>query len=261
MAIELIRANNPGHMTLSGTNTYLLTHGEQVLVVDPGPQLADHEQAIAAGVAGAEVVGVLLTHHHHDHSESAATWAGRWQVPIYGQVNNPFITQELTHRQESVADLPLQVLHTPGHTHDSLSLVFEEQLLTGDTVLGKGTSIIVHPDGQLGDYFDSLNLLTAVVAEHNIRQVWPGHGPTHHDAAGLLAMYTEHRQQRLDQIRAAVRNLDTAGFVPDQTETVTELAATVVASVYTDIPPVLRPAATASVMAQLAYLADQGELG
>lgn len=261
MSILQIRANNPGHMTLTGTNTYVLARGGHSLVVDPGPQLTAHEQAIAAGVAGSQVVGVLLTHHHHDHSESAASWADRWQVPVYGHAENPFISHALRHEQESIADLQISVLHTPGHTSDSLSLVFEDQLLTGDTVLGEGTSIIVHPDGQLGEYLASLTRLRQVVAEHNVHQLWPGHGPAQQDAAGLLAMYAEHRQQRLQQIRAAVRNLDTAGFVPDQTETVTELAATVVASVYTDIPPVLRPAATASVMAQLAYLADQGELG
>ena len=156
-----------------------------------------------------------------------------------------------------VGDVVLRVVGTPGHTSDSLSFLLEQPgarpgLLTGDTVLGRGTTVVAHPDGRLGPYLDSLHRLLALVEgleEHGSGEgaaVLPGHGPALDDAAAALRGYLAHRGQRLEQVRAAVA----AG---DRT------AQQVVERVYADVDRVLWPAATLSVRAQLEHLRETGE--
>jgi glyoxylase-like metal-dependent hydrolase (beta-lactamase superfamily II) len=142
----------------------------------------------------------------------------------------------------------LRVVATPGHTSDSCSLLVEgpdgaRWLLSGDTVLGRGTSVIASPDGHLGDYLRSLERLAALVAEHRVREILPGHGPRVADPAERLAGYQRHRFERLAQVRAALA----AG---DRT------AEQVVARVYADVDRAVWPAALQSVRAQLLYLAE-----
>ena len=102
---------------------------------------------------------------------------------------------------------------TPGHTSDSTSLLVSgptgRWLLTGDMVLGRGTTVITHPDGDLGAYLSSLEVLLTLVREHEVTAILPGHGPVVTDPEGVLTFYREHRQQRLDQVRAALRQGDT----------------------------------------------------
>ena len=141
------------------------------------------------------------------------------------------------------AGVTLRVVVTPGHTADSLTFLLEEDraLLTGDTVLGRGTTVVAHPDGRLQDYLRSLrrlrDLSEAVGAEH----VLPGHGPALRDPADLLDAYLQHRRARLDQVRQALA----AGA---------ETAEEVVAEVYAEVPRSAWPAALLSVRAQLDYL-------
>jgi glyoxylase-like metal-dependent hydrolase (beta-lactamase superfamily II) len=242
---ECVLAPNANLMTLDGTNTWILRSGEQSIVVDPGPLDEGHLDRVAA--AGLDVREVLLTHHHADHSEAAREFAERVGCGV--RALDPAYrlgTEGLTEGDVvAVGDLEVHVVATPGHTADSLSFVVpsERAVLTGDTVLGRGTTVVAHPDGQLGAYLSSLDRLHALAEAQEITTVWPGHGPVLTDALAALDYYIAHRHQRLDQIRAALSVLG-ADASPRQ----------VVEHVYTDVDPVLWGAAELSVRAQLAYL-------
>lgn len=239
-----VLAPNPSPMTLEGTNTWILRTGdESSVVIDPGPLLEDHLRAVLDAAGRVDLV--LLTHGHADHAEGAREFAAMASCAV--RALDP------AHRlgEEGLADgdvveigsLRVDVLGTPGHTSDSLSFWLPEEasLLTGDTVLGRGTSVVAHPDGSLGAYLGSLHRLHALAAEAGVRTVLPGHGPVIADALGVLDFYLKHRAERLDQVRAAVADGATT-------------ARDVVERVYADVDPVLWPAAELSVRAQLDYL-------
>jgi glyoxylase-like metal-dependent hydrolase (beta-lactamase superfamily II) len=252
-----VLAANPGPMTLDGTNTWILRAPEAAtaVVVDPGPLLTEHLQAVLDTVAsyGCTVEVVLLTHGHFDHSEGAAWFAERAGCGVRSvdptfRVSSPYdaAADGLNGGLEegdvlNAAGQRIEVIATPGHTSDSVCfwLPDDRSLLTGDTVLGRGTSVVAHPDGALGPYLDSLQRLSSM---SGVERLLPGHGPVIDDPAGVLAFYLRHRQERLDQVRAAVA----AGAVTPQD---------VVERVYADVDPVLWPAAERSVQAQLNYLA------
>lgn len=249
-AVRLVLAPNPGPMTLTGTNTWLIGDpGGPVVVVDPGPLDQSHLDAVVrACPAGASAI--VLTHWHHDHSDAAAELAARLGCAVRA-VDETFRIGELGLRDGDVVPAGssgLEVIATPGHTADSVCLLLRTSdgasLLTGDTVLGSGTSVIMHPDGHLGSYLSSLDRLALVVRTSDVRRILPGHGPVVDDPAGWLAFYRRHRDERLDQVRAALA----AG---DRT------AAEVVARVYADVDRSLWPAAERSVAAQLEFL-DRG---
>jgi glyoxylase-like metal-dependent hydrolase (beta-lactamase superfamily II) len=234
----VVLAPNPGPMTLDGTNTWVLRApgSESCVVVDPGPLSEPHLAEVAA-CGPVEVV--LLTHGHFDHSEGA----GRLRQLTGARVR----ALDPRHRlgDEGLADgdvvvaagLELRVAATPGHSADSLSFVLDDAVLTGDTILGRGTTVVAHPDGVLADYLESLRRLQ----ELGDRTVLPGHGPELPSAGVAATHYLTHREQRLDQVRAAVAGGATT-------------AEQVVEVVYTDVDRALWPAATLSVRAQLAYL-------
>jgi glyoxylase-like metal-dependent hydrolase (beta-lactamase superfamily II) len=244
-------------MTLDGTNTWVLSDpsSERSVVVDPGPPDAAHLDAVAA--AAGDVAVVLLTHHHLDHSEAARAFAERMGCgvraldPAYRLGDEGLGEGDVV----TVGDLEIHVVATPGHTSDSLSFVLpaERAVLTGDTVLGRGTTVVAHPDGELGAYLGSLDRLRALAEAHEIESVWPGHGPVIDEALPVLDHYLAHRRERLDQVRAAMRDLHAAARdgVPLDHES---LPRRVVEIVYADVDPVLWPAAELSVRAQLAYL-------
>jgi glyoxylase-like metal-dependent hydrolase (beta-lactamase superfamily II) len=233
-------------MTLEGTNTWILRTGsESSVVVDPGPFLEEHLRAVLAAARRVDLV--LLTHGHADHAEGATWFADQARCDV--RALDP------AHRLGSegladgdvveVGDLRVDVLGTPGHSSDSLSfwLPDEASLLTGDTVLGRGTSVVAHPDGSLGAYLGSLRRLHTLASEVGVETVLPGHGPVITDALGVLTYYLRHRAERLDQVR---------GALADGATTVRE----VVERVYADVDPILWPAAELSVKAQLDYLAS-----
>jgi len=246
-----VLAPNPGPMTLEGTNTWVLIEpgAHRAVVVDPGPDDDTHLRAVLAVVQGhdAEVGTVLLTHHHLDHSAGAAALAAWTGAPVRA------LDPVHRHGAEGLADgdvvttggLFLQVVATPGHTGDSLSFVLPDDgaLLTGDTVLGRGSTVVAHPDGRLEDYLESLERLRHLVSGQT--KVLPGHGPVLADAQAAVTGYLHHRRQRLEQVRAAVA----AGA---------RSPADVVRVVYADVDRALWPAAERSVRAQLDYLLRAG---
>lgn len=251
-----VLAPNANYMTLDGTNTWILREpgARRSVVVDPGPSIASHLDAVAE-VAG-EVGVVLLTHHHHDHAEAAVEFAERVGCgvraldPAYRLGSEGLGEGDVV----EIEGLEVRVVATPGHTADSLSFLLpgDGAVLTGDTVLGRGTTVVAHPDGQLGAYLDSLDRLHALAEAHELSTVWPGHGPVIDDALGVLDYYIAHRKERLEQVEAAVIQLRDAphpeGLGLD------ELPRRIVEIVYADVDPVLWGAAELSVRAQLAYL-------
>ena len=243
----VVLADNPSPMTLDGTNTWLVgapgTSGRTV--IDPGPEDHDHLRTVAEhGPVGL----VLLTHGHPDHVEGAAAFAEITGAVVRAVDPALCLGAEPLRDGEVVAasGVDLTVLATPGHTSDSVCFTAEHEgtaaVFTGDSILGRGTSIIAHPDGHLGSYFASLRRL-AVLPDGTA--VLPGHGPDLPDVRTVVAAYVEHRTQRLDQVRATSRDLG-----PDAT------ALQVVEIVYADVDRAVWPAAEATVRAQLAYLAE-----
>jgi glyoxylase-like metal-dependent hydrolase (beta-lactamase superfamily II) len=241
-------------MTLDGTNTWVLVEpGERVaVVVDPGPDDARHRDAVLAAVTAAgadEVALVLLTHGHPDHADGARPLADLVDAPIRAVASNlcsastpPLVDGE----QLQFGELHVDVVATPGHTADSVCFVVtaDAALLTGDTVLGRGSTVVAYPDGRLGDYLHSLRRLRALTDERQLRVVLPGHGPVVDDPAALLEQYAVHREERLAQVRAAVVDAHTIDDV--------------LHTVYGDVEPSLQFAARWSLLAQLEYLHESG---
>ena len=243
-------APNPSPMTLDGTNTWVIAEpgSPSVVVVDPGPQDEGHlRRVLAEAVAGdRRVARILLTHGHPDHSAGAARFAELSGAPV--QAADPagrFGTEGLPDGDViTVAGCELRVVATPGHSADSVSLLLpaDGALFTGDTVLGRGTTVIAR-DGNLGDYLRSLDQLRALAEAAELRLLLPGHGPMLTDPIGILDYYLAHRAERLDQVRSALA----AGA---------KTPAEIVAMIYTDVDRSVWPAAEWSVQAQLNYLSN-----
>ncbi len=252
-----VLAPNANMMTLDGTNTWVLREpgARRSVVVDPGPPDEPHLAAVAEQAG--EVGVVLLTHHHLDHSEAAREFAERVGCGVRALDPGCRLGSEGLAGGDvvEVDGLEIRVVPTPGHTADSLSFVLpaEGAVLTGDTVLGRGTTVVAHPDGQLGAYLDSLDRLHHLAEANQIETIWPGHGPVIDDALAALDYYRTHRAERLAQVEAALEELRAAPH-PEGLAT-EELPRRVVEIVYADVDPVLWGAAELSVRAQLAYLA------
>jgi glyoxylase-like metal-dependent hydrolase (beta-lactamase superfamily II) len=241
---RLMRADNPGPMTLEGTNTYVLSVGSGNVVVDPGPLLDAHLRAV---IAAGPVVAAVLTHGHLDHSEAADRLHELTGARVLAMDPALCIGGEALAEDGAlleIAGLNIEVLHTPGHTADSVSFVVRDGeqfgVMTGDTILGRGTTVVAHPNGRLGPYLGSLTRLR----ELRGAVLLPGHGPVRPDVGEVAAAYLAHRHERLDQVRAAVA----AGARSPRD---------VVAVVYADVDRALWPAAAQSVRAQLEYLAAE----
>lgn len=238
---SVLLEDNASVMTLDGTNTWLLRapgHPEMV-VVDPGEDDPEHQDRI---VGHGPVTAILVTHHHPDHVAGASRLASRVGAPVRAYA--PALCRDAPPLADgdmlTLAGLTLSVRHTPGHTDDSVCLQVEHgsdrAMLTGDTVLGRGTTVIF----DLGAYLDTLRLLIDYPPGIT---VLPGHGPELADLSATARQYLAHREERLDQVRAALRQLG-----PDAT------ARQVVEVVYADVDRSLWGPAEWSVTAQLDYL-------
>ncbi|MDT0263379.1 MBL fold metallo-hydrolase [Jatrophihabitans lederbergiae] len=245
----VVLADNPSAMTLDGTNTWLLRDDPSrraAVVIDPGPDDEAHLRAVLD--AAGSVPLILLTHGHADHSAGAGRLAELTGAPV--------LALDPAHRyggqglaEGAVLDgvgVRMEVWATPGHTADSLCFVLPSlfgasaepaAVLTGDSILGRGTTVVAHPDGVLADYLYSLRRL----AELTGVAVLPGHGSELADAGAAAQAYLSHREQRLAQVRAALGAGDGT-------------AEEIVRRVYADVDRALWPAAELSVRAQLAYL-------
>ena len=241
-ALRLL-APNPGPMTLDGTNTWVLREpgDERCVVVDPGPLEESHLKRIADQ---GPVAMIVLTHGHFDHAEGAPRLHEMTGAPIVARDPSLCVDAESLQGDDrrEVAGLEWLTILTPGHSSDSVCLVLgdDRALLTGDTVLGRGTTVVAHPDGQLADYLDSLQRLRDL-AQADLDLLLPGHGPVLDAPLEVLEYYLAHREERLTQVREAVA----AGATQPMD---------VVRMVYADVDPVLWPAAEKSVRAQLDYL-------
>ena len=250
-----VLAPNASAMTLDGTNTWILAEPGSGLavVVDPGPLDEGHLRHVVdtAERAGQRVALTLLTHGHPDHAEGAARFAELTGTKVRALDPALRLGDEGLAAGDviTVGGLELRVVPTPGHTADSLSfhLPADRAVLTGDTVLGRGTTVVAHPDGRLGDYLDTLRRLRSLTVDDGVHTVLPGHGPVLEDAQGAVEYYLAHRAHRLAQVETAVE---------DGHRTPSE----VVAHVYADVDRSLWPAAELSVRAQLEYLKEHGIL-
>lgn len=240
---SVLLENNPSSMTLEGTNSWVLRApgASGSVVVDPGYEDIEHLNLLA-GASPVELI--ILTHHHPDHAEGAPWFAERVGAPVRA------FDEKLCLGGKSLVDgelveaggLEISVLHTPGHTDDSVSLVVGDQVLTGDTILGRGTTVL----HDLGDYLRSLRKLIELPAGTT---GLPGHGPELPDLPATAREYLAHREERLDQVRAALKVLG-ADATPRQ----------VVEVVYGDVDKALWVPAEWSVQAQLEYLrSEDGE--
>lgn len=234
--INCVLAPNPSPWTLEGTNTYLIGEvGGQQVVVDPGPADHDHLQRVSQ-LAQGPIAAIVLTHAHLDHSEGAPDLSELVGAPV------------ISSREISGLDLgsvELLMHRTPGHSSDSVCITVNSPtgryLLSGDTILGRGTTLVAHPDGVLSEYFDSLRMLRDHCNEQGITVLLPGHGPISESPVALIDFYEKHRRERLEQIRVAIKEGNTT------VESITNL-------VYADVDPQVRIAAEVTVAAQLHFL-------
>ncbi|MFF5794328.1 MBL fold metallo-hydrolase [Paeniglutamicibacter sp. NPDC012692] len=246
-------APNPGPMSLEGTNSYVLrgAGNEHAVIVDPGPDHAGHLAALAAEA----VELILITHRHHDHTEGIDTLHRLTGAPVRAFLPEHCRAAEPLRDGEWIeaAGMRIQVIAAPGHTSDSLCFFLPDDgdtgsMLTGDTILGRGTTILDAPDGTLGDYLKSLdNLASAPDA-----RVLPAHGPVLASLHKIVGEYRAHRLERLEQIRAALAGLRASGVGNPGIAQIADV-------VYADVDHSVRGAAEISVAAQLRYLGDLGE--
>ena len=230
--IRTVLAPNPGPMTLTGTNSYVVRRGNAALVIDPGPDNPDHLDAVIAAAGGTPITALVATHHHGDHTDGIADLVSRTGATQLDPTSPG--------DRHTLSTWGVEVIATPGHTSDSVCLLVQTDpptLLTGDTVLGIGPTMV----DDLGGYLASLDRIFALIDTHAITRLLPGHGPVSTSPLALVRALRQYRLDRLEQVRQA-----TVGGATTAEE--------VVALVYPDLADDLRPAALASAAAQLAYL-------
>jgi glyoxylase-like metal-dependent hydrolase (beta-lactamase superfamily II) len=250
--VTRVLAPNPSGMTLDGTNTYVVgaPGSGQAVVVDPGPDDPRHLAAVEAALAArdARCVAVLVTHHHVDHAEGALPWGAHFDAQVAAadaDVAGPRGRVLAPGEQLGLAGTTIGVVATPGHTRDHLAFRLESgAVLVGDHVLGRGTSVVTHPEGDVVAYLESLRR----VHDLGPSALYCGHGPElTEDPGAVLEFYLAHRAYREHQLLTA---LDAGP------QTVDDL----VAVVYAEVPRGLWPAAAQSTQATLAKLSAEGRV-
>jgi glyoxylase-like metal-dependent hydrolase (beta-lactamase superfamily II) len=248
--VTRVLAPNPSGMTLDGTNTYVVgaPGSGQAVLVDPGPDDPAHLAAVEAALAarGARCAGVLVTHHHADHAEAALPWGERFGAQVAAaraDVAGPGGRVLAAGDRVALAGTVLDVVPTPGHCGDHLAFRLESgAVLVGDHVLGRGTSVVTHPEGDVVAYLESLRR----VHDLGPSALYCGHGPElTEDPGAVLDFYLAHRAYREAQVVDALAA--GAGTVEE-----------IVATVYAAVPQALWPAAAQSTRATLAKLVAEG---
>ncbi|MDE2134221.1 MAG: MBL fold metallo-hydrolase [Alphaproteobacteria bacterium] len=257
--IRRVLANNPGPYTFMGTGTYIVG-ARDVAVIDPGPFLAEHIEALQRALAGLRVTHILVTHTHADHSSAAAAlreWSG---AATYGFGRHPANDEDIEEGADrnfvpdvvlkdgdaiGTGDMTLDCLHTPGHLSNHLCFALREEraLFAGDHVMGWSTSVVSPPGGDMGDYIASLKKVMA----RGERVLYPTHGAPIENPAPLLAAYLAHRLEREAQIVVCLR--EGVSTIPG-----------IVARLYADVDVRLHPAAARNVLAHLIKLEKDGRV-
>jgi glyoxylase-like metal-dependent hydrolase (beta-lactamase superfamily II) len=260
--IRRVIARNPGPFTFHGTGTYIVGDGD-VAVIDPGPMITQHLEALKAAVAGEKVTAILVTHDHADHAPLASALASHTGAPIYGGEPHPdrqappegveegvdrlYLPDRILAEGERIQgpDWTLRAIATPGHTSNHICYALEEEhaLFTGDHVMGWSTTVITPPDGDMTHYYASLGKVMA----GDFKTLWPTHGPPVTDPEPFLNAYLNHRLRREEAI------LSVLSRGPATIESL-------VAEVYVGLDPRLKAAAASSVLAHLLHLVRKGEV-
>ena len=245
--VTRIVAQNPGMMTGPGTNTYLVG-GSHLAVIDPGPDILEHAEALAA-TGGGRIRWILVTHTHPDHAPGAARLASMTGAEVLGFGMRDGFTPDTAIGDGHVLDaggVQIRAIYTPGHASNHLCYLHESEgvLFSGDHVMDGSTVVIAPPDGDMGDYMNSLRSLRD--HEPSMSSIAPGHGNLIPDPRARLEEYIVHREKREEAIANA---LESAG---------NSTVAGLVAAVYTDVPEFLHPVAEFSVWAHLRKMATEG---
>ncbi|MBF6619522.1 MAG: MBL fold metallo-hydrolase [Patulibacter sp.] len=248
-AVTLVRADNPGPKTLEGTNSWVLGVDGRAWVVDPGPDLDPHLDALATAVAErGGLAGVALTHRHGDHADGVLGLLRRCgPAPVLSHAGWTPVSAPTGTAAVAVADGethgPFRVLGTPGHARDHVVFLHDAVGFVGDTVLGRGSVLLVPHEGALTGYLHALRRLRA----ERLRWLLPGHGPVIEDPQAKLDEYVAHR---LDRERRLVAALDGGARSVDE----------LLDAVWDDAPGILRLAAAVTLQAHLDKLAGEGRL-
>lgn len=262
--IRRVVANNPGPFTYLGTGTYIIGSGQSVAVIDPGPDMDEHLQAILKATEGERITHIFVTHNHLDHSPlakplQALTGAVTYGCPLTGPTGEDSdVRMEAGDDRGFVADVgvcdggtfqgegwTIEAIATPGHTsnHICYALLEENLLFSGDHIMGWSTTVISPPDGDMGDYFASLDRIKA----RGFNTLWPTHGPPITEPARFVQAYIDHRRNREAQILGAIG------------QGLSRIKA-MVPVLYKDVDPRLHPAAAHSVLAHTIQLVREGRL-
>lgn len=249
--VKTIIADNPGPLTLDGSRAYVLGP-EPLLVIDPGPALGSHLDALEVALGTAAVAAICITHYHPDHAAGAAelrlrigaALAATTDSAVRAGLDRPELEIEGGSSIEFGGGR-IEVIAAPGHCPDHVCFYWPQRraLFAGDVILGEGTSMIAPPEGDMSAYMSTLRRL----AELDLEIIYPGHGPTVEDPGAKLAEYLSHRLEREAQVIAALA---------DGASTPAEIRA----QVYPDLDPSLRGAAEGSVRAHLEKLVSEGRL-
>jgi glyoxylase-like metal-dependent hydrolase (beta-lactamase superfamily II) len=260
--VQRVVARNPGRFTWTGTGTILVGGQNDVAIIDPGPDLEDHKQAIEEAVGSRRVTHVLVTHNHLDHSGCARELADMFDAPLCGRRGLSVHNDAGAARVEAgddenfspdieVADgweasgkgWTVSAVHTPGHTAEHFCYALEEErtLFCGDHVMAWSTSVVTPPDGHMGDYIASL----ARVRDMDFKRLVPTHGSHIDNPRSFIDAYIGHRLRRREEIVGQLqRGVETIRAMVDR--------------LYHDLEPALRPAAALSIWAHLIQLVEEG---
>lgn len=251
-----IRADNPSPLTGTGTNSYVLRAADGAILIDAGPDLPAHRQAILSALNGARLQAIFITHPHQDHSAAAPWLAAQTGAKIYSFGPAPCRDgqegADLRHHPDialadgarvTIAGFDISAIHTPGHMHPHLCFGYRDMLFSGDHVMGWATSLVAPPDGDMATYRASLRKLQGL----GYARYLPGHGEDITDPESRLAYLIDHRAKREAQILAALAQ------GPSDPQSIAAL-------IYTDIPPALLPAAAQNVLAHLIELTRLGRV-